>query len=164
MREPDTLTRTLSILPAYLRSRETGAVTDYRDWSIPLGRRFRALKLWFVLRSSGAEALRAMIRRHIALTAELASWIAAAPDFALTDGPRLALLNLRYTPADATDLDDLNRRLVEAVNDDGRIYLTPNTLDGKATIRFSIGQATTTAAHVQTGWQVLCEVARSLQR
>ncbi|MEL6349437.1 MAG: pyridoxal-dependent decarboxylase, partial [Myxococcota bacterium] len=165
VRDPEPLVRTLSILPAYLRSKETGHVIDYRDWSVPLGRRFRALKLWFVLRSYGAEALRQMIRDHLRWAEELAEWIADSPDFALTDGPRLSLLNFRYTPAGVTDpdaLDRLNRRLVEAINADGRIYLTPNTLRGQATIRFSIGQTNTTRAHVVEGWAVVQEIAAGL--
>ncbi|MFT4977233.1 MAG: aromatic-L-amino-acid decarboxylase [Myxococcota bacterium] len=165
VRDPEALVRTLSILPAYLRSRETGTVTDYRDWSIPLGRRFRSLKLWFVLRSYGAEALRGMMREHISLASELASWITSSPDFELMDGPRLALLNFRYTPPDVTDpaaLDALNRRLVEAINDDGRLYLTPNTLGGRASIRFSIGQTHTRRRHVEEGWAAVCEIAATL--
>lgn len=165
VRDAETLVRTLSILPAYLRSRETGTVTDYRDWSVPLGRRFRALKLWFVLRSYGAEALREMIRRHIAYAAELAEWIAASDGFEVMDGPRLSLLNFRFAPpavSTAEDLDRLNRRLVEAINDDGRVYLTPNTIDGRASIRFSIGQLYTQRHHVERGWDVVKSVAQSV--
>ena len=98
VRDPAALIRTLGILPPFLQSREAAEVIDYRDWSVPLGRRFRALKLWFVLRSYGVERLQAMLRDHIAWTAELAGWIAAAPDFELTTPPRLALLTFRYRP------------------------------------------------------------------
>ena len=165
VREPAVLTRTLSILPAYLQGQETGTVIDYRDWSVPLGRRFRALKLWFVLRSYGAAALREMIRDHIAWTAALASWIDAAPAFERVDGPRLALLNLRYAPPGVPEdaLDALNRQLVEAVNADGRIYLTPNTVDWRATLRFSVGQASTREADVAAGWAILQELAEQLR-
>lgn len=162
VRDPEALVRTLSILPAYLRSRETGQVTDYRDWSVPLGRRFRSLKLWFVLRSYGAEAIRGLIRGHIAHAEALAEWIRETPGFTLVDGPRLALLNFRWEPAGAgtpEEVDALNRQLVEAVNDDGRLYLTPNTMAGRATIRFSIGQTTTTLRHVREGWAAVCEIA-----
>ena len=87
VRDPDALVRTLSILPPFLQSREIGQVIDYRDWSIPLGRRFRALKLWFVLRSYGVERLQAMLRDHIAWTAELAERIRGEPDFELPRRP-----------------------------------------------------------------------------
>ncbi|MFT5682952.1 MAG: aromatic-L-amino-acid decarboxylase [Myxococcota bacterium] len=166
VRDPEPLIRTLSILPAYLQSRETGSVIDFRDWGVPLGRRFRALKLWFVLRSYGAEALREMIRGHIALTEVLADWIREASDFTLVDGPRLALLNFRYTPPGVEDpaiLDDLNTRLVEHINDSGKLYLTGSRIGSMKTIRFSIGQRTTTRRHVEAGWATVKEIAASLR-
>ena len=167
VREPEELIRALSVLPAYLRSRETGAVIDYRDWGVPLGRRFRALKLWFVLRSYGVEGLRAMLRDHIAWTAELAEAIRAEPDFELTSGPSLALLSFRYKPAGLDDeaaLDALNERLLNRVNDAGRIYLTQNRLRGRYVIRIAIGQRTTTRAHVMGAWDLIRELARNLPR
>ena len=165
VRDPEPLVRTLSILPAYLKSRETGSVIDFRDWGVPLGRRFRALKLWFVLRSYGSDALAEMIRGHIALTEELAGWIRDAPDFELLDGPRLALLNFRYTPAGVTDpsvLNALNTRLVERINDSGRLYLTGSRIGETKSIRFSIGQRTTTRRHVEAGWAAVREIAAAL--
>ncbi|MFW5833946.1 MAG: pyridoxal phosphate-dependent decarboxylase family protein, partial [Pseudomonadota bacterium] len=99
VKDPGLLTGALSIQPSYLTSSETGKVIDYRDWGIPLGRRFRALKLWFVLRAYGLDALRSMLRNHIAWTGELAGWIDAAPDFELVTPPSLALLTFRHVPA-----------------------------------------------------------------
>jgi aromatic-L-amino-acid decarboxylase len=165
VRDPAALIRTLSILPPFLQSREGAEVIDYRDWSVPLGRRFRALKLWFVLRSYGAERLRAMLRDHIAWTAELAQWIEAAPDFELVTAPRLALLTFRHRPAgvdDAAALDQHNERLLHALNDDGRLYLTQTRVRGRYVIRFTIGQLQTTRAHVARAWQVIAETARGL--
>lgn len=162
VRDPAALTRTLSIAPEYLRGREEGGVIDYRDWSPPLGRRFRALKLWFVLRSYGLEGLRAIIRRHIALAAWLESEIAAAPDFELMAPRSLALVNFRYAPPGAADLDALNETLLHAINDDGRIYLTRNRVRGAFAIRFSIGQTATQRAHVEQGWSVVRELAHAL--
>lgn len=164
VREPADLVRTLTVNPAYLTGQETGRVIDYRDWGIPLGRRFRGLKLWFVLRSYGAEGLQAMLRRHIELTAELASWIAADPAFELTSKPSLALLSFRYFPKGLDDaaLDALNIRLVEKINDDGRIYLTQTRIRGRVAIRFSIGQTTTERRHVEEGWAVVRELAQTL--
>ena len=139
---------------------------DYRDWSVPLGRRFRALKLWFVLRSYGAERLRAMLRDHIAWTAELAQWIAAEPDFDLITAPRLALLTFRYHPPGLDDeqaLDRLNERLLHALNDDGRLYLTQTRVRGRYVIRFTIGQRSTTRRHVERAWQLIAETARLME-
>ena len=101
---------------------------DYRDWGVPLGRRFRALKLWFVLRSYGVARLQAMLRDHIAWTAELAETIRGEPDFELTTPPRLALLTFRYRPRGIDDdaLDRLNERLLNALNDDGRALPHPD--------------------------------------
>lgn len=164
VREPADLVRTLTVNPAYLTGQETGRVIDYRDWGIPLGRRFRALKLWFVLRSYGVEGLQAMLRRHIDLTTELATWIEADPAFELTSKPSLALLSFRYRPEglDEPALDALNTRLVERINDDGRIYLTQTRVRGRVAIRFSIGQTTTERRHVEEGWAVVREIAGAL--
>jgi aromatic-L-amino-acid decarboxylase len=161
VRDPDQLIRTLSILPDYLTSRET-AVIDYRDWGVPLGRRFRALKLWFVIRAYGVERLQAMLREHIALAAELAAQIEAEPDFELTTPANLALLTFRYCPPGQGEqaLDRLNERLLHALNDGGRLYLTQTRVRGRTVIRFAIGQRTTTRAHVQAAWQLIQETAR----
>jgi aromatic-L-amino-acid decarboxylase len=165
VRDPAALIRTLSVLPAYLVSRESSAVIDYRDWGVPLGRRFRALKLWFVIRSYGVERLRALLREHIAWTAELAERIRAEPDFELVSPPRLALLSFRYRPAaieDEAALDALNERLLQALNYGGRVYLTQNRVRGRYVIRFAIGQLHTTRAHVAQAWKVIVELAHTL--
>jgi aromatic-L-amino-acid decarboxylase len=160
VREPGVLTAALAIRPSYLTSRETGAVVDYRDWSIPLGRRFRALKLWFTLRAYGLAALRAMLRDHVAWTAELAGWIAAEPDFELTTPPSLALLTFRHVPAGVADLDAHNRDLVERINADGFLYLTPHTHRERAVLRWSIGGRTTTRRHVAESFERVKALAR----
>ena len=165
VRDPDSLVRTLTILPEYLRSRHQGEVIDYRDWSVPLGRRFRALKLWFVIRSYGVEGLREMVRRHIALAEDFAGWIEAAADFELVRPAQLALFCFRYRPAGVPvgDLDALNRRLLAALNDDGRIYLTQTVFAGDYVIRVSVGQTTTTAAHLSAAWDVMRDTAHRQQ-
>jgi aromatic-L-amino-acid decarboxylase len=164
VREPDQLVRTFSILPHYLMSREADAVIDYRDWGVPLGRRFRALKLWFVIRAYGAQRLQAMLRAHITWTAELAAQIAAEPDFELTTPASLALLTFRYRPPglDEPALDALNERLLHTLNDSGRLYLTQTRVRGRYVIRFAIGQRTTARRHVQAAWQMIQETARGL--
>ncbi len=165
VRRPEELIRTLTVNPVYLTGRQTGQVIDYRDWGIPLGRRFRALKLWFVIRCHGVAGLQAMLRRHIALTDELATWIEATPDFVLASPPSLALLSFRYQPAGMTDaaaLDTLNADLLQKINDDGRIYLTQTRVHGRYAIRFSIGQTTTERRHVEAGWAVVRAIAKTL--
>ena len=169
VRDSEALIRTLSILPEYLRSRETGQVIDYRDWSVPLGRRFRALKLWFVIRSYGVAKLQEMLRNHIAWTETLAAQVAAAPDFELTTPPKLSLFTFRYKPAavvDPLELDALNERLLHAVNDDGYLYLTqvriPLGGGDRFVIRWSVGQTYTQERHLQEGWARLREIAATL--
>jgi aromatic-L-amino-acid decarboxylase len=161
VREPDDLVRTLGIQPDYLAT--PGRVgPDYSEWSIPLGRRFRALKLWFVIRSYGVEALRAMIRRHCQLAASIAGWIDDDPDFELVTPPSLALFTFRYAPKSAEDLDALNASLLQAINDDGRIYLTQTRYKGAYVIRFSVGQLYTGEQDVKLAWEVIREMAAGL--
>jgi len=165
VRDPDALVRTFAVLPAYLQSREHGSVIDYRDWGIPLGRRFRALKLWFVVRSYGVEALQQMVRNHIAWTADLAERIAAEPDFELTSPANLALLTFRYRPDGVIDdeaLDRLNQQLLETLNDGGELYVTQSRVRGRYVIRLAIGQLHTRRGHVLRAWETIKQVARQL--
>jgi aromatic-L-amino-acid/L-tryptophan decarboxylase len=169
IRDPKALTDTLGIRPPFLRTLGQDGFVDYNEWSIPLGRRFRALKLWFVIRSYGVEALRGMIRDHVAWARELAEVIAAEPDFELTTEPILSLFTFRYAPAGAgtgtgvDDLDALNARLVERINDDGRTYLTQTRHDGRFVIRFQVGQTTTTREDVMMAWAAVKEIAAGLR-
>ncbi len=163
VRDPEALRRTFAVSPAYLRSREGERVIDYRDWGIPLGRRFRALKLWFVIRSYGLAGLRRMIAAHIDWAQELARRVEAEPDFDLLSPARLALFNFRYHPPgldDAAELDRLNERLLETINDSGELYLTLTRLNGRVSIRFSLGQTYTTRDHVQRAWERITAAAR----
>jgi aromatic-L-amino-acid decarboxylase len=163
LRDPEALARALSMNPAYLLSPEGASMPEYRDWGVPLARRFRSLKLWFVMRSYGAEQLRNMVRRHIDWTHELAKLIRSEPDFELVAGPRFALLAFRYQPAGLgeADVDAANEVLLKRVNADGRTYLTRTLLNGRPVIRFSVGQTYTEWHHVQEGWDVVRELALS---
>ncbi|TGD98981.1 pyridoxal phosphate-dependent decarboxylase family protein [Methylobacterium nonmethylotrophicum] len=169
VRDPKALTDTLGIRPPFLRTLGQDGFVDYNEWSIPLGRRFRALKLWFVIRSYGVEALQGMIRDHVAWARELAGIIAADPDFELTTAPILSLFTFRYAPAGAgtgagTDaLDALNARLLERINDDGRTYLTQTRHDGRFVIRFQVGQTATTREDVMIAWAAVREIAAGLR-
>jgi aromatic-L-amino-acid decarboxylase len=165
VRDPGALVRTFAVNPAFLQSREGGQVIDYRDWGVQLGRRFRALKLWFVIRTYGVAGLRRMVAAHIAWASEAERWIAADPDFELMAPRSLALLNFRYHPRGRDDraaLDRLNERLLEALNDSGAVYLTQNRVHGAYTIRLAIGQTSTERRHVEAAWHLIQKTARSL--
>ena len=152
-------------LPDFLKTREDRRVHNYRDWGVPLGRRFRALKLWFVIRSYGIQGLQKLIRGHIAMAERLAAEIAETADFELLAPVPLALICFRYRPEgldDEDQLDRLNETLVERINDSGAAYLTHTRLAGRYAIRFSIGQTTTAQRHVDTAWQRVRETARAL--
>jgi aromatic-L-amino-acid decarboxylase len=146
------LLATLSILPPYLRNTasESGEVIDYRDWHVPLGRRFRALKLWFVLRSYGAEGIRTHIREHIAWAARLHDRLAADPRFEVVAPAPLALVCFAHA-----DGDDETTRLAEVINASGHSVVTPSVLNGRAIIRVSIGATTTRAEHVERLWALI---------
>jgi aromatic-L-amino-acid decarboxylase len=153
------LIQTLSILPEYLKNKatESGSVFDYRDWHIPLGRRFRALKLWFVIRHYGVEGLQYHIRKHIAMAQELAEWIRNSPDFELAAPATLNLVCFRHTDGDAA-----NQRLMERLNHSGKLYLTHTLLNGKYTLRLCVGQTNTEEHHVAAAWKLIRETADAL--
>ncbi len=164
VRDKDALLRTLAINPAYLQTREGDEVTDFRDWGLQLGRRFRALKLWFVLRSYGAEAIRDFIRTHVAWAQRLALIVEASPNFELTSPVNLSLFSFRYQPEGWSDdaIDILNDKLILAVNDDGRTYLTRTLVGGRPVIRFQIGHIRTTWEDVEIAWEAVKELAESI--
>lgn len=153
------LIRTLSILPEYLKNQatESGAVIDYRDWQVPLGRRFRALKLWFVIRHYGVEGLRHHVRRHVALAQEFAEWVAASEDFELAAPAPLNLVCFRHRGGNG-----INRQLMEGVNASGRLYLTHTMLAEQFTLRLCVGQTHTEARHVRGAWETIRETARRI--
>ncbi len=153
------LTGALAILPEYLRNAATdaGAVVDYRDWQIELGRRFRALKLWAVVRFYGAEGLRAHVRSGVALAQELAARADADDRFDVAAPHPLSLVCLRPRwPADV-DADVATMTLLERLNDGGEVYLTHTTVRGSVVLRVAVGAPTTTRAHVERAWALLCE-------
>ncbi len=153
------LINALSVLPEYLRNEasESGAVIDYRDWQIPLGRRFRALKLWFVIRHYGIEGLRHHVREHVNIAQQLASWIQEDDDFELAAPAPLNLVCFRHRAG-----DEVNERLLQNVNASGEMYLTHTKLDGRYTLRMSVGQTATRLRHVEKAWARLRAEARSL--
>jgi aromatic-L-amino-acid decarboxylase len=162
LKDPDDLVRTLAINPAYLATEGREGVIDYSQWSVPLGRRFRALKLWFVIRAYGTETLQTMIRSHVAWAQELAELIRAEPDFEIVTEPVLSLFTFRYRPDGASDLNALNAALLAAINDDGRIYLTQTHHRDVYAIRFQVGQTHTTRDDVMMAFEVITELAARL--
>ena len=161
VRDPEDLVRTLAIRPEYLKTHGHDGIINYSEWSVPLGRRFRALKLWFLLRSYGLEDLRQRLRNHVDWSVALAERLRAEPDFELASEPVLSLFSFRYAPAGVQDLDTLNQCLVDAINDDGRIYLTQTLLDGSKVIRFQVGQFDCTREDVDVAFDVILEIARN---
>ena len=162
VRDREALLATFALTPEYLRTAHDAEVVNYRDWGIQLGRRFRALKLWFVIRSYGVEGLRAIIRRHVGLAAELAEWVDASPDFERVAPVPFGLVCFRYRPAGRSekDLDALNERLLAAVNATRRVFLTHTRLGGRYVIRLVVGQRETQRRHVEEAWEIIREAAR----
>jgi aromatic-L-amino-acid decarboxylase len=165
VRDTDALVRTFSILPEYLRTKEDDRVNNYRDWGIPLGRRFRALKLWFVIRSYGVEGLRQIIRGHIRMAQALAEEIRGTPDFEVLAPVPLSLVCFRYRPAgvpEGEELNAMNARLLESLNATGRIFLTHTMLRGTYSLRLVVGQLRARDRHVEEAWSLIREHARTL--
>jgi aromatic-L-amino-acid decarboxylase len=168
-REPDTLIRTMTITPEYLKTPQDQRVTNYRDWHLPLGRRFRALKLWFVLRWFGVEGLQQRLRDHLALALVFKRWVDESADFEVLAPVPLQTVCFRYNPYKGEDaaggeaasdereaeLDALNQTLMDSVNASGTIFLTHTRLDGRFCLRLSIGQIQTERRHVDEAWQAL---------
>ncbi|MBI4763437.1 MAG: aspartate aminotransferase family protein [Deltaproteobacteria bacterium] len=155
----ETLIQTFSILPEYLRNKasESGAVFDYRDWHIQLGRRFRALKLWFVLRYYGIEGLQYHVRQHIKLAQSFARWVQEDDRFELAAPAPLNLVCFRYKGS-----DEQNQQLVEKLNQSGALYLTHTVLNGRYTLRFCVGQTNTEDRHVIQAWEKIQETVKTL--
>lgn len=162
VRAPEDLTRTLAIQPEYLKTHGKDGIINYSEWSVPLGRRFRALKLWFLFRTYGLEGLRTMLRNHVKWSEELCERFRATPDFEIITDPVLSLFTFRYAPKSTTDLDALNQRLVDRVNDDGRIYITQTRTKGALVIRFQAGQFDATRDDVMMAYDVITEIAATL--
>jgi aromatic-L-amino-acid decarboxylase len=168
-RDVQALIRTLAIQPEYLKTDRDQEVTNYRDWGIPLGRRFRALKLWFVMRYYGVEGLRDRVREHIRLAGEFGGWVSESEHFELMAPIPVNTVCFRFHPWCGTtdapappELNRLNKELLDEVNADGRIYLTHTKLGDRFTLRFCVGQTGTRAEHVAEGWECL-QTARTAQ-
>lgn len=173
VRDSAALLRSFATSPAFLKAAYDDRVVNFRDWGIQLGRRFRALKLWFVIRTYGAQGIRAMIREHIRLGHLLAGWVKADSEFELMVPAPLGLVVFRYVGRDGGKtggrdadndrrLDGLNERLLAKLHATGRIMLTQTRLKGRYAIRLALGHLTTTEDHVREAWDMIRQGGREL--
>lgn len=163
IKDKESLLKTFEVLPEYLKTASRGVVNDYRDWGVPLGRRFRALKLWFVIRNYGVEGLQKHLRAHISLAQTLTEWVKSSPDFELLAPTTLNLVCFRYHPKNIEDektLNTVNKNILEELNKTGRMYLTHTKINQQYTLRLVLGQTFVEAHHVQSAWEQIQEIAR----
>lgn len=158
------LQRSFAIMPEYLKTTADSQVNNYRDWGIQLGRRFRSLKLWFVIRRYGVDGIREMIRKHVNLTAKFVSWIENDPNIEITAPVNLTLVCFRLTKRGATEeeLAVLNKSLMEMINATGQVYLTHTVLSGKFTLRLAIGRHNTEERHVRLAYDLIRQYSDEL--
>lgn len=170
VRRPELLRATFSLVPEYLRGDAEKAERNYMDYGIQLGRRFRALKAWMVIRTFGSEGLATRIREHIRLARRFASWLDADPRFEVLAPVTMAVVCFRavrhvvgITPAADEELNRLNSRLVEAVNRTGEAYLTHTTLNGHVAMRLAVGNILTTERHLERAFELIRREAAQLR-
>ncbi len=165
VKDPSLLIRTFEILPEYLKTGVESRVKNFRDWGVPLGRRFRALKLWFVIRHYGVEGLRCKIKKHISMAGELLKKMQKEDGFEVLAPVPLNAICFRYRPRGMENGDELNRlnsTLLEKLNESGELYMTHTKLDGKYTIRMVIGQTEVKERHVEKAWERIKRTAREV--
>lgn len=165
VRDPQFLVRVMSTNPSYLQTAADGTVKNYRDWGLPLGRRMRALKLWFVIRDQGVRGLQARLRRDLEHAQWLAAEIGRTKPWRILAPVRLQTLVVRHEPAeyDAAAMDTHTRAWVQAVNESGKAFLTPAVIDDRWAVRVSLGAAATSREHVADLWQLMRNAARNIQ-
>ncbi len=163
VKDPAALIRTFEVNPEYLKTGHDAQVRNYRDWGIQLGRRFRALKLWFVIRSYGVEGLRAVLREHLRLAQLFKSWVEEDARFELMAPVPLSLVCFRLNDGRGeARLDELNKQLLEKINVGGAVYMTHTSLRGRYVLRLAIGQRTTQERHVRAAWELIKGEAEEL--
>jgi aromatic-L-amino-acid decarboxylase len=164
VKHPGYLIKTFEILPEYLKTRTRGKVNDYRDWGVPLGRRFRALKLWSVIRMYGVEGLQEKIRSHIRIARRLAEMVAKEHDFQILAPVTINVVCFRYKPTGVKEeeLNKFNETLNHKLNDSGKVYLSHTVINGIYTLRMVTGQTNVTMEHVEKAWDLIKNTARAL--
>ncbi len=165
VKDAGALIKTFEILPEYLKTRTRGKVNDYRDWGVPLGRRFRALKLWSVIRTFGVEGLRDKVRNHIGIAKELSEMISKEVDFEILAPVIISVVCFRYIPLGYNEdqINVLNEKLNHQLNDSGKLYLSHTVLNGKYTLRMVTAQTNVTHVHVEKAWHLIKDTARGLK-
>jgi aromatic-L-amino-acid decarboxylase len=166
VRDAGALIRTFEILPEYLKTAEGNRVNNYRDWGIQLGRRFRALKLWFVIRDFGVLGLQEKIRNHLSWAKQLAKIIQNSEEFELLAPVFLSTVCFRYKPANVSApaaLNDMNSILLEKINNSGKLYLSHTMLNGVFTIRMVIAQTEVDWPVIAEAWETIVETAQTLK-
>jgi aromatic-L-amino-acid decarboxylase len=157
--------RVMSTNPSYLQTAADGTVKNYRDWGLPLGRRMRALKLWFVIRDQGVSGLQARIRRDLANAQWLAAQIARTAAWKILSPVRLQTLVVRHEPPglDAAAIDTHTRAWAQTINESGKAFLTPAVITDRWAVRVSIGAAATSREHVADLWRLMHETTQTIQ-
>jgi len=163
VKDPASLVNTFSVTPDYLKTSVDGEVKNYRDWGVPLGRRFRALKLWFVIREMGIEGIQEKIRQHIALGKWLAKEIEAHPQFELLAPVPLNTICFRFTKGAPTSLDALNEKIMHEVNATGKLFFTQTRVKDKFALRLAFGNTNLATHHVEHAWQLIQETAKQIR-
>ena len=166
VKDSESLINTFMLVPEYLKTQIPEHVNDYSNWGIQLGRRFRALKLWYVIRSFGISGLQNLLRKHIALANELKGWIQQHDQFELMAPVPFNLVCFRYHPKGLNDteyLNALNERLLMELNGTGRMYVTHTKLNGQYTLRMVTGQTHVELHHIEQAWQLILEKAAILR-
>ena len=158
-RRPDVLKQAFSLVPEYLKSAEGETVTNFMDYGIQLGRRFRALKLWMIIRYFGVEGLKERLGQHLQMAQELASWIDEAPDFERLAPTPFSTVCFRARPdgVDEDELDELNEELLDTVNRTGKVFISHARLNDRYSLRMAIVNLRTTREHLKTAWEILQE-------
>ncbi|HWR37242.1 MAG TPA: pyridoxal-dependent decarboxylase [Clostridia bacterium] len=156
-RRPDILRRAFSLVPEYLRASEDPRAVNLMDYGVPLGHRFRSLKLWFILRYFGREGIQQIVRKHIALAGEFADWVQSDPRFELSAPVLFSVVCFRYRGT-----GDENKAILDAVNASGKIYISHTALNGKYVLRVAVGNLGTTREDLQTAWKLVREAVTKL--
>ena len=160
------LIKTLEIHPEYLRSTTKEKINNYKDWSLQLGRRFRALKLWFVIRTFGINGIKKYLRNHIKLAKDLNSKIIKNKDFEITANQNINMINFRYNPKSSKysdkDLNYINKNLVKKLNKTGKIYISHTIINGVYSIRMPIASTTIEKNNLDNSWELIQKISKNI--
>jgi aromatic-L-amino-acid decarboxylase len=162
MKDPEELKRAFSLTPEYLRTSEEDVARNLMDYGVALGRRFRSLKLWFVMRYFGAEGMRERIRQHVEMARELAAWIDAEPQWERVAPVPFSTVVFRFAPewVDPDAQDGLNRAIMDEVNATGEAFLSHTVLKGRYCLRIAVGNLRTRWEHLERSWELLSLAAK----